>query len=140
MTNATFDNLKKNDYRTLNSDPLFFRIRTNNSIILNDKYFYFTNFTENNYDSNFKTIDLFLDWNKNKIFTLFKRKILDNTLTYSEMLTDFYHKNLNENVTNANKMVLYNFHPNTSCVIRNLEVCEDFCDESKILSIIYFLR
>lgn len=109
---------------------MFFRIRTNNSIVLNDKYFYFTNFTENNYDSNFKNIDFFLNWDKNKILALFERKIIDNTLSYTEMQTDFYHKNLNFNYTHANKIILYNFHPNTSCVFRNLEVCEDFCDES----------
>ena len=129
LTNSTLEDLSNNTNRNSNSDPLFFRIRTNNSIVLNDKYFYYTNFTQNNYDSNFKNIDLFLDWKTNKIFALFERKVIDNTLSYSEMLTDFYHKDLNANFTNANKIILYNFHPNTDCTFRNLEVCVDFCDE-----------
>ena len=130
LTNSSLTELRNNSYRTFTSDPLFFRIRTNNSIVLNDKYFYFTNFTENNYDSNFKSVDLFLDWETNKILSLFERKPIDNTLTYEDSLTDFYHKNLNLNYTNADKIILYNFHPDTNCVFRNLEVCEDFCDKS----------
>jgi hypothetical protein len=106
--------------------------------VINDKYFYFTNFTENNYDSEYKEIDIFLNWHTHKIFVLFKSKIIDNTLNYDEMLTDFYHKNLHQNTTNPNKLILYNFYPNVHCELKNLEVCEDFCDISKFYKI-YFL-
>lgn len=133
LTNYTIEQLRNSSHKTFNSDPVFFRIRTNNSIVLNDKYFYFTNFSQNNYDSTYKNIDIFLDWDGNKIFMLYEKNILDNMLPFNDMFTDFYHKNLGKNYTNPNKVILYNFHPNTSCTIRNLQICQDYCDAGKVL-------
>jgi len=135
LTNMTLNDLVNNTFRTNNSDTIFFRVRQNNSFTLNDQS-YFLNFTTYNfnYEFGFNQMDLFLDWENLRVYFLHNQIIPDTTLDSSQLSTDFYHTNLNGSISTTNKMIFYNFNPNTNCVFKNFKVCKDFCDqESSVL-------
>jgi hypothetical protein len=135
LTNATTDNIISNYYRTNYSDPIFFRVKNNNSITINDKSFYLAH---DNYNINngFIDINIFLDWDSKTALLLYNNTYIDYMLSLGDHITQFYHNSLNINETMPNKVLLYNLYPNTSCVVKNLELCEDYCDAgNKIVNI-----
>jgi hypothetical protein len=133
LTNYTQQLLQQNNsYLSNVSDPLFFRINANNTIKVNDQSFYMdsqnrTNFAGSNFFF-FNEIDLFMDWDTQTIVMLFNKVLIDSTLSLSDLTFGFYHDGLQANVTKPSKVLVYNFTPNTTCVIKNLALCEDFCD------------
>jgi hypothetical protein len=134
LTNMTLNDLVNNTFRTNNSDTIFFRVRQNNSFALNDQS-YFLNFTtyNYNYEYGFNEMDLFLDWDNLRVYFLHNKIQPDTTLDSTQMYTDFYHSNLNGSISTTNKVIFYNFNPNTNCVFKNFKVCKDFCDEESSL-------
>jgi hypothetical protein len=134
LTNFTLESLLNNSLRTNYSDPLLFRIRNNQSICINDQS-YFLNFTSYNFKSptGFNLVDLFLNWETNSILFLYNKLMLDMYSGQDELFTSFFHINLMQNYTKPSKVLFYNLYPNTSCYIKNLVLCEDFCDEESRL-------
>lgn len=130
LTNFTLESLLNNSLRTNYSDPLLFRIRNNQSISINDQS-YFLNFTSYNYNSpiGFSLVDLFFNWETNSILFLHNKNMLDMNTGEDNLFTSFFHINLMQNYTKPSKVLFYNLQPNTSCYLKNLVLCEDFCDE-----------
>lgn len=129
LTNYTINQLLNSTYKTNHSDPLFFRIRSNTSLTINDKSFYLDKEKYNFKRLDFTNIDLILNWEDQNILLFYNSELVDDTLSIHNLMTDFYHIDLEKNKTNPNSIILYNFYPNTLCYIKNLQICEDFCDE-----------
>jgi hypothetical protein len=131
LTNSTLKQLQSSSNITLktsNSDPLFFRIRTNQSVTINDQSYYLANSTYN-YNSGLIHIDAFLNWNDSTVLVLYNKNVIDQRLSVEDHWVNFYHNDLDKSNTIPNKIIIYNFFPNSSCLIKNIELCEDFCDE-----------
>jgi hypothetical protein len=124
----TKDNLISNSFRTNFSDPIFFRVKSNRSIAINDKTFYLTK-DYYNVNSGFVDIDIFLDWSMQTIMLLYDKMYIDYMLSASDQITNFYHNELTVNETMPNKVLIYNLFPNTSCIVKNLQLCEEYCDQ-----------
>lgn len=131
LTNWTKEELASNNYRTNKSDPILFRIQSNNSITLNKQFYYFGNgFNNFNSTLDHNLVDLLINWDQSKVVILFNKHLLNVTkLSLKETAFDFFHDNLEFNGTRPNKLLLYNFHPNVNCSLRGVELCENFCDQ-----------
>ena len=127
LTNMSIEELIKNDFKTNYSDPVFLRIRDNNSLSINDKTFYLDN-NRYNFNNNFIKIDLILNWDDQSVCVLYNNTLIDSYSSYTELATGFFHIDLSNNFTNPNKFIIYNFYPSTECMFRDLLLCEDFCD------------
>ena len=130
LTNITLENLYNNSFKTNNSDIIFFRVKNNNSVSLNENTFYLSD-DRYNYDSGFIDIDIFLDWKTMKSILAYNNDIVDSKLNNDELNTAFYHINLSKNQTFPNRIIIYNLYPDTECVIKNLMICEEICDDGK---------
>ena len=73
-------------------------------------------------------IDIILDWTQTKVFILYNNNSINPANHFNDFSTYFYHESLSMGVTKPSKIILYNFSANSSCLIRNLSLCEEFCD------------
>lgn len=158
LTATDKDTLLENEYRTMTStDIVFFRIKHHNKINLNDLPLYIDYNTSNyNMSGKYKTVDLFLDWKKKKV-TLFLNQRGEWNIASLEkrndkkhkITTSFYHEDLPKDII-PNKVILYNFSPNSTCSINNIRLCDNFCSisdmkiynqymNSRLLSINYLI-
>ena len=71
-----------------------------------------------------------MDWNLKTVFVLYNKASIDAEMKFDELITFFYHENLCLNETRPNKFIIYNFSPDSTCIINDLILCENFCDES----------
>ena len=145
LTSINYDNLISNNFKTKNSDLIFFRIIHFNKINLNDLPIYIPQtiniFNETSYIKDNKNnetyiqIDIILNWKKKKAILFLNKQYIWNIASLDKTKkdkypvkteTDFYHENFSGDM---NKIILYNFKKNTYCQIKNLNLCEDFCNE-----------
>ena len=145
LTSINYDNLISNNYKTKNSDLIFFRIIHFNKINLNDLPIYIPQtiniFNETSYIKDNKNneayiqIDIILNWKNKKVILFLNKQYVWNIASLDRTKkdkypvkteTDFYHEDFSGDM---NKIILYNFKKNTYCQIKNLKLCEEFCDE-----------
>ena len=135
LTSTNKDTLLENEYKTMiSTDIIFFRIRHHDKINLNDLPLYIDYNTSNyNMSGKYNTVDLFLDWKKKKV-TLFLNQRGEWNIASLEKSNDkkheitasFYHEDLPKDII-PNKVILYNFSPNSTCSIKNIRLCDNFC-------------
>ena len=141
LTTTSESEILKNNYKTNdNSDVIFFRIRLPHKINFNELPVYIPQ-VKNNYKMNeeYYKIDILMDWKKSKGVLLFNEQYIWDVANSQgkkdkfnvKTKTYFYHNSINSSDFHV---ILYNFKPNTTCYIKNLKLCENFCD-SKIESI-----
>lgn len=135
LTATDKDILLENEYRTmLSRDIIFFRIRHYNKINLNDLPLYLDYNTSNfNMSGMYNTVDLFLNWKKKKVTLFLNQRGVWNVASLEKknakkhkITASFYHEDLPKDII-PNKVILYNFSPNSTCSIKNIRLCDNFC-------------
>ena len=137
LTSISLNKLKKQNYSTKSkSDIAFFRIKHKNKVYLNDKPIYIGYNKSNFNQSNFTDVDIYFDWDLSKAYLFLNHKGIWNVTSDNkndskiiDTTVDFYHEDIDKNVS-VNKVIMYNFIANTTCVIKDLKLCDDFCDNN----------
>ena len=152
LTTSSKSDIIENNFKTKdNSDVVFFRIRLPNKMNFNVLPVYLP-LLKNNYLMNkeYFKVDIILDWKNEKGILLFNNSYVWNVANVEgkkdkfnvKTKTNFYH-----NIINIDDfhVILYNFKSNSTCYIKKLQLCEDFCD-SKVEEVykkylnIYYLK
>ena len=152
LTTSSKKDIINNNFKTKdNSDVVFFRIRLPNKMNFNVLPVYLP-FIKNNYFMNgeYFKVDIILNWKKGKGVLLFNDSYVWNVANDQgkkdkhnvKTKTNFYHNSIKNDDFH---IILYNFKANSTCYIKNLQLCEDFCD-SKVEEVykkylnIYYLK
>lgn len=144
LTSMNYEELIEKKYLTNNSDIIFFRVRYDDRISFNDIHIYL-NTTQSNFgirtkdrnNDEYINADIFIKWEDKKVYFFLEGLGKWNVAAENgkedkikmREFSDFYHEEL-PNDKPFNKIILYNFSPNSSCSIKDIKICgNEFCGE-----------